>query len=245
MKIDQDILDIIDNGCTENNIYFLPKVQLDRKTYLKVNKVLEALGGKWNRKAKGHIFDKPIEDVIENVILTEEVVDKKKELQFFETPENIADSLCKMAKVVIAEKILEPEAGKGSIVRSINKNNPNAEIVWCEIDDENASHINIGKRIGKNFLELEPNIKIDCVIMNPPFSKQQDIDHVTHALKFLKEGGILVSVMSPSIKFRTNKKTMEFKNLLCNYEYSIVDLPDRSFKKSGTTINTIVLTVVN
>lgn len=65
MIIEKEILDILEEGRSEDNLFFLPDYQLDRKTYLKVNKVLECLNGKWNRKLKAHIFDSNISDSIE------------------------------------------------------------------------------------------------------------------------------------------------------------------------------------
>lgn len=241
MKIDKEILDIIDAGESEDNTYYLPNIKLERNMYLKVNKVLEILGGKWNRKAKGHVFDSPIDDRIDNVILSGEVTDKKKELQFFETPTEIVQQLCELAYIESNLHVLEPSAGQGAILKGIQ--NYSSKIFWAELDEDNASHIQFGERIGKDFLKVEPNgLKIDRVVMNPPFTVQQDIDHVTHALRFL-ENGILVSVMSPSIKFRTNKKTTDFLNNISQYQYEIIDLPEKSFASSGTSVNTIILKV--
>lgn len=45
MQIQQNILEIIEQGGIENNLFSLTE-KLDRKTYLEVNKVLTALGGK-------------------------------------------------------------------------------------------------------------------------------------------------------------------------------------------------------
>lgn len=242
MKIDKDVLEIIDAGITEGNVYYLPKMQLDRSMYTKVNKVLEILGGKWNRKQKGHIFETSIDDRIDDIILTGEIIDKKKELQFFETPENIALQICELANIKPDSTVLEPSAGRGAILKAAGRYSP--QLYWAELDEENASHIRIGIRIGKNFLEIEPDeIKFDRIIMNPPFSRQQDIDHVTHALKFLKDDGILISVMSASIKFRTNKKTKDFLECINEYETEIIDLPAKSFASSGTMVNTIILKV--
>lgn len=241
MIIEKNVLDIIDLGDTKNNVYYLPQMQLERSMYLKVNKVLELLGGKWNRKQKGHIFESSIDDRIDDIILTGEIIDKKKELQFFETPEKVALQICELAKIKSGSNILEPSAGRGAILKVARRYSHN--LYWAELDEENAAHIQIGLRIGKNFLQIEPNeLKIDYVIMNPPFSKQQDIDHVTHALKFL-ENGVLVSVMSPSIKFRTNKKTTDFLNYISKYETEIIDLPKKTFASSGTMVNTIILKV--
>jgi type I restriction-modification system DNA methylase subunit len=241
MKIEKEILDIIDSGTSDGNTYYLPPKQLDRNTYLKVNKVLEILGGKWDRKSKGHIFESPIDDRIENVVLMGEITDHKKELNFFETPCEIVKQICELAQIEQNLKVLEPSAGKGAIINEIQHYTNN--ILWSEIDDDLASHITIGQRIGKDFLEVNPSdFQVDRVVMNPPFSKQQDIDHVTHALEFI-EHGILVSIMSPSIKFRTNKKTTTFLKKINEFEHTIIDLPEGSFKSSGTMVNTIILVV--
>ena len=102
MKIDKEILKILDK-CTfaigKQNIVYLPKEQLDRKIYLAVNKCLGVMGGKWDRKEKGHIFENYPIDIFENMLLTGEVEDIKKEFQFFETPKELADKMVKMAKL--------------------------------------------------------------------------------------------------------------------------------------------------
>ena len=41
---------------------------------LKVNDVLENIGGKWDRKAKGHVFDEDPTDRLETVFLTGEII---------------------------------------------------------------------------------------------------------------------------------------------------------------------------
>ncbi len=81
--------------------------------------------------------------------------------------------------------------------------------------------------------------------MNPPFSKQQDIDHVVHAVKFLRTGGTLVSVMSKGVTYRENKKTKNFWGFLKDTcDYGVVDLPEDSFKVSGTKVSTVVIKAV-
>ena len=91
MKISNEVLTILGECRTEGNVLFLPDRQLDRPTYQAVNKVLTNIGGKWNRKAKGHVFaDGDPAELLDNLILTGETVDLKKQYQFFPTPRNIA-----------------------------------------------------------------------------------------------------------------------------------------------------------
>jgi hypothetical protein len=58
MKIKEDVLHVLREPTVDedSNTLFLPPSQLERKLYSDVNKCLESIGGKWNRKAKGHVL---------------------------------------------------------------------------------------------------------------------------------------------------------------------------------------------
>lgn len=55
---------------------------------------------------------------------------------------------------------------------------------------------------------------INRVVMNPPFTRHQDIDHVRHAYDLLDAGGVLVAIMCESTFFRSDKKSVEFRDFL-------------------------------
>ena len=245
MEIKHNILEIIEEGKTEGILFFLPDKKLERKIYQEVNKVLECLGGKWNRKLKAHLFESDISNAIDNVILTGEVIDKKKEFQFFETPNNIVNQLIELGEIKQNDRCLEPSAGQGNIANALRKIVGN-NIVCVEIMPENIAILeNNGFNVYKgDFLQYPSNEKFDKIIMNPPFTSQQDITHVEKALTHLNNNGILVSVMSVGIKFRTNKKTKDFLSKLNEYDYDIIDLQQGAFKISGTMVNTIILKVI-
>jgi type I restriction-modification system DNA methylase subunit len=76
--------------------------------------------------------------------------------------------------------------------------------------------------------------------MNPPFERQQDIDHVNHAWKFVMLGGRLVAIMSAGILFRENRKTKEFIEIVNTHGY-IERLPENSFRDAGTGVNTCLV----
>ncbi len=54
-----------------------------------------------------------------------------------------------------------------------------------------------------DFLQLSPETTglYDKIVMNPPFDRERDIDHVMHAIKILKEDGQLVSITSAHTQF--------------------------------------------
>ena len=243
MKIDKEILNILDN-CTfaigKRNVVYLPLGQLDRKTYLAINKCLGAIGGKWDRKEKGHIFeDYPI-DLVENLLLTGEVEDIKKEFQFFETPKKLAKQMIEMAELNNGDLILEPSAGKGAIANEIKI----GILAVNELNENNYKKLKEKYSQATNYNFLESGFGFyNKIIQNPPFSKQQDIDHILRAFDFLKSGGMLISVVSESPFFRENKKSVEFRKFLEDNNAEIIKNPEATFKESGTLVNSRLIKI--
>jgi predicted RNA methylase len=243
MKIAVEVLEVLNNSKLENNILYLPPQQLDRKLYQSVNKVLELLGGKWDRKIKGHKFDSDVEELLNDAINFGEVVDHKKEYQFFPTPKNIVLQLIELAELNSSDCVLEPSAGEGAIADELNNFTKNVYVV--ELNPAMYERLAAKHQMSVNadFLQIEPNGLYDKVVMNPPFSKQQDIDHILHAFKCLKAGGILVSIVSESPFFRNNKKSIAFREWLSENNAEIIDLEPGAFKESGTMVKTRIIKV--
>jgi hypothetical protein len=79
--------------------------------------------------------------------------------------------------------------------------------------------------------------------MNPPFDRERDIDHVLHALGFLKPDGCLVAIMSAGTEFRETRKSIAFRELVDRMNGIWWDLPAGSFASVGTYVNTRILRV--
>ena len=79
MKISDDVANVLANSTVKDNLLFLPAGQLDRKLYLAVNKVLDAIEGKWNRKQKAHVFSDSPEQKLEEILLTGQYSNMKTE----------------------------------------------------------------------------------------------------------------------------------------------------------------------
>jgi len=206
-----------------------------------VNKCLEAIGGKWNRKEKGHIFEDYPVDIFENLLLTGEVEDIKKEFQFFETPKELAIKMIEMAELKPTDVILEPSAGLGAIADEIKT----GKLHLNELNENNYN-----KLIEKGYRTIVKDDFItgkfglfNKIIMNPPFSKQQDIDHILKAFEYLEKDGILISVVSESPFFRENKKSVEFRQFLEDNNAEIINNPESTFKESGTMVNTRIIKI--
>uniref|UniRef100_A0A6M3LPX9 Putative methyltransferase n=1 Tax=viral metagenome TaxID=1070528 RepID=A0A6M3LPX9_9ZZZZ len=246
MKIEQNILKIIEQGRTDGSLFFLPNIELNRKVYINVNKVLDCLGGKWDKKLKAHVFKSNISDAIDSVLLTGEATDEKKEFQFFETPPNIVNWLIELAEVEPTHSCLEPSAGQGKIAEALRDIVLYDKLTCVEIMPENVSILesNGFHVFEEDFLQFTHPLKFDRIVMNPPFTKQSDVTHVLKALTFLDKKGILVSVMSAGVNFRQNKKTLDFwETINEKYNHEVIELPSKAFKVAGTMVNTIILKI--
>lgn len=169
----------------------------------------------------------------------------KKDSQLFETPSAVVRMMLSLARVEPDDKVFEPEVGRGAILRELLKITPYVEV--NEIDLVNNAIISEGFPTIKNFesdtLNLNLSGRYDKIIMNPPFSSNQDIDHVLHVFPMLKKRGTLVSLLGPSVFFRDTKKTRKFRDFLNRTKSFVFKLDKKMFLESGTLIDPWVLTI--
>jgi predicted RNA methylase len=245
MKIANDVLAVLSAAETTGNELRLVG-QLDRKMYVKVNDVLEAAGGMWNKKAKAHIFDGDAAERMDEIILTGEVEKPKDEFNYFPSPPDVVARLIELADLHEGMTILEPSAGRGAIALACVEAT-GGEVDCYELMEANFWELEktgqFRRVVNTDFLTVKPFPEYERIVMNPPFARQQDIKHVNHAHKFLKDDGKLVAIMSAGVKFRSNKLTTEFCEFVDSKGGSIEDLPEGSFKSSGTMVNTVIVVI--
>ena len=227
--------------------------QLDRKLYLSVNEVLGSIGGKWNKKAKAHVFSEDPTDKL-NAVIECGVLEPKVKTGYFPTPPELVARMIELAELDFKHMILEPSAGQGHIADEICSTtglHPH-EIMICEVLPENISILRKKEYVVEEleFFALADELKsnkmdFDRILMNPPFEKQADIGHVTTAFNLLADGGVLIAIISSGVLFRENKKTTEFReSILDKYAVLIENNLDGSFKSSGTGVNTVMIKLV-
>ena len=136
-------------------------------------------------------------EMLENVLLTQEVKDLKREYQFFPTPRAVAERMCEMAEIDSASEVLEPSCGNGQLADVIWEHLP-AGMCCIELNTDMKRYL-AEKPYGVNYRDFLDVAKkeiggINRVVMNPPFTRHQDIDHVRHAYKTITAkhtGGIV------------------------------------------------------
>lgn len=232
-----DVLDVLRRSTIDGNTLRLPD-QLDRALYGRVNKALEAAGGKWNRRAGAHVFDSaPGERLGLDTGTVIKAPDPKQTFQVFETPTDLAT---RMAEVVSrGDLVLEPSCGSGRLVAAAVARGATVEAV--ELREDVVVPTGASCLIRGDFLKIRPMPRFDAILMNPPFAKGQDIAHVTHALDFLRPGGRLMAVMSGSVPYAENRKAAAFRELIAKHGGRFEELPAGTFKSEGTNASTVLL----
>jgi len=250
LQIDQETLAILSECTLAPACVVMPPRQLDRKLYEKVDKVLRAAGGKWNKKTRSHHFEEDATEIIDQAILTGTIGNAKQELGIFYTPPALAKRAAQHLKLDHSGmSILEPSAGMGALAIAARDE--------AQADDERCSWANIAcfdivqrhvaalQELGfaatcADFMKVEAEPGFDRIIMNPPFAKQQDAAHFLHAWGFLKPGGRIVAIMSAAVMFRQTPLYQHVRQMIegCG---EIVPLPAGSFKESGTGVNAVLV----
>lgn len=226
---------------------YLPPVQLDRKLYVEVKTALELIGGKWKtgrNNTGGFIFPKDPTELIAELINGGDQ-NLKKDYQFYPTPDHLCEEMAILASIQPNDKVLEPSAGQGAIIKAIN-HHTDIKVDYYELMPTNRLILEKAglncNYLGDDFLNHKTSNKYDVIIANPPFTNNQDIDHLRHMYECLKPGGRLVCITSTSWHRGSQKKQLEFKEWLGNkLNSSIQFLKEGTFKESGTNIETILV----
>jgi len=223
-----------------NDHWTLGLPQLDRPDYEKAKKALTALGCIWNRKAGTHICNSDPTEAITGIGNGENIV--VEQYDYFPTPTELVARMIDEAEIEPGMLCHEPEAGDGRIALAML--DAGGKVSVCEIN-WNAQQVlaNLGFPIAcADFLDYNPDVRYNRIVMNPPFSHEQDIKHVMHAYKMLALKGRIVAIMSEHTFFASTKLATEFREWLSIGGWD-EKLPADTFKESGTGVNTRLVVI--
>ncbi|MFE7099954.1 hypothetical protein [Streptomyces erythrochromogenes] len=230
MKIDPDVLEAIRAArCDESALYL--SGQLDDRLYQRVNLALSAVGGKWDRFKRAHLFTGTAADAIAG-LLAVGAVTTDAERGYFPTPPALVDEILDLVDLQAGHEVLEPSAGTGVMAERIADR---GGVVDCiELDPGRAETIRNGGYAREvtvaDFLALPVSPRYDRVVMNPPYAKQADIRHVKRALRCVRPNGLLVAIMFAGLTFRTNALAADFRSQVREARGTITPLPDHWFR---------------
>jgi len=237
LKFDDDVLEVLRKmEWNENGTLGKIPAQLVRDVYERVNKALTAMGGKWNRKAGGHVFAADPRAQVEGLLESGSLTVEKD--GFFQTPRKIVEMMIREIGLPRNSDVLEPSAGMGAIARVIREHGIPADQIRL-IEKNEARVQELRKQMFYatccDFLTYKVG-GWTRILMNPPFEEGQDIDHVMHAYNLLARGGTMASVMCEGVFFREDARSVLFREWLKKVGGRSVKLPDHSFRESGTDV---------
>lgn len=161
-----------------------------------------------------------------------------RDLQFYWTPQSVAETVIAALPLRGGEAILEPSCGDGRIMdvlarwhepRKHQSRRAPLNVTGVEYD---AGRVAAARAKGHavmqaNFLEVAPDPRFDAVVMNPPFYGRHYQKHLDHALRFLRPGGWLVAILPATAHYDHGLAEGSWK-----------DLPVGSFAAAGTNVPT-------
>jgi predicted RNA methylase len=166
-----------------------------------------------------------------------------KDLQFYWSPPAVVEAALDLAGILgrnaysyarelPAYRVLEPSCGDGRILDELAARGCKA--LGLEIDPTRAAEARAKGHavVTANFLDQSPVAEFDKVVMNPPFYGRHYVKHVRHALKFLKPGGVLVSILPATARYDHGEVKGEWR-----------DLPVASFADAGTNVPTSMVLI--
>lgn len=164
---------------------------------------------------------------------------------FYPTPAPVVAQMLAAADLQRGHDVLEPSAGDGAIACAILASGIVPDCV--EIDPDRAADLRdllpLGAVVNMDFLSMIPDPEYDRVVMNPPFGKGAGVQHVFHALRFLKPGGRLVAVLGAGLDYREDGPSKELRSLLQQWNGTITQLPPASFRPAGSDVQTVLIVV--
>ncbi|MBO5388782.1 MAG: methyltransferase [Lachnospiraceae bacterium] len=231
-------------------LLFKPENVLTDDEYDSIKQYMETMGGHWRERVHGFIFSK-------EHIKRSDYSEWQEINQFFPTPKNVAKRAVELSGIKeysynYKTWLLEPSAGHGDLLDVIHTyvSHTISEYV-VEPVEENAEIIMrkghlVEQKIFEDFYKEHKSDEkhITHVIMNPPFNRNRDIRHTMMAYDLLKEGGVLVSIISENALYYDNEFSRKFRDWLKKHNAYIEPIPYGSFKDSGTTVDTVIVKVV-
>lgn len=228
--------------------------QLARPDYVAVNKALEAMGGKWNRKAAAHVFEFDPTDVVSAFINGGPLAKPARTAEgYVPTPPPLAAEIVAEYSNVPAlgagASVLEPSAGDGAFVSAILAANAYVAVVAVEPNLSRLSKVEDLHRVRRvhgafEDFAAQTGGRFDAVVMNPPFAVPGQpsiwIDHVRLAFDLLAPNGRLAAIVPSGLMHRQDRRHREMREFVETHG-GYEQLPDDAFKASGTGVRTVVV----
>ncbi|SDH43415.1 protein of unknown function [Vibrio xiamenensis] len=208
--------------------YYFHSYDVDKHLVREMHKVLTLIGGK-KQSSGSYLYDYDITNVLSEVIRTGQIPDKFSH-QYYPTNEELAQTAVDMLNIGPNELTLEPSAGQGGIAKFLPSDSHLVEV--CELNCRILNEKGFENVINDDFIKYakETTHRYDNIAMNPPFSENRALVHLTAALNLLNYTGCLVAILPASA---VNYELPD------GFEYSFSKPIENQFE--GTSVTVVML----
>ncbi|MBD1577943.1 DUF4942 domain-containing protein [Vibrio sp. S11_S32] len=171
--------------------------QKDKYLVARFDSVMTLLGGICKHGYRWQ-FEYDARDVIDHVI-THGTVPNQKSHQFYPTNNFLALEASLWAEIKDEDTVLEPSAGQGAIAAHLPQERTTLVEV-SELQCEILKAKGFSDVVNDDFIKFAEKTekKFSVCVMNPPFSENRALLHLTTAASLLEDGGRLVAILPSS-----------------------------------------------
>jgi hypothetical protein len=166
---------------------------------------------------------------------------------FFPTPPALLDRIIALAGIGEGMTVLEPSAGKGDMAEAAKA--AGGVVSCCEVHGSLREILTMKgfEIIEHDCLEMASSERFNRIVMNPPFERGQDREHIQAMYAHLERGGRLVAICSTGPMTRTMRADVEFRQWLDSVGAGVEDVgpgafADASaFRQTGVAVCIIII----
>lgn len=269
-KLEKGLKELLINVQIEEvqSAFYLSIPTTKRKVYEEFKKLLPLFEGRWDRAKNIHVCRNNPQIIIDEII-NKGLLPDSNPYDFFPTPRAIVKHELFPAlnlklfdynglPYFLFEKeqgesltFFDPSAGDGALLLPFIEKYPLAKFFACEIDNGRRTKLESNPSIqviGSDFLDVKITQEFDFVVMNPPFrdvirnNSNAWINHIKKAFSLVSWRGSLASVVPETCFISERQQIVDFRNWVLSFG-DVWQLPANAFKKTGTNIQTRVISL--
>lgn len=168
--------------------------------------------------------------------------------QLFPTPVELAEKMVALAHINPGNSVLEPSAGTGRLLgamggRMFGHNPERGSVVAVEINSGLAEGLRRSYPLTdvrcQDFLTCNSELgTFDRIVMNPPFGRGEDIEHIEKAVTMLNPGGRLVALCANG-----PRQEAKLRPMVEDVGGEWIELEEGTFKEAGTSVRVVLMVV--
>ncbi len=175
------------------------------------------------------------------------IIGQKVGIDFFPTPAHLAQRMARLARISKGDRVLEPSAGNGNLADAAAAAGASVDVIEISSQLRDILTAKGYTVVDHDFMGFTPEQPYQAIVMNPPFSKRQDAEHIMRAFGMLAGGGSLVAIAGEGVFFGQDQKAQHFRDWLDKHGAEVEALEGGTFQdnkllaQTGANARLIVL----